>query len=120
MITLLVEPSEETTCPHLCFCERGKAVRIIRAIFHGLEVGLAERTVIRGIRAIVTFGDAQTNSRLRERLTAHRSIVIRVQVAACNIGYQDSTHEGINGKRPSTKLFKMEQQHCKVVGMRST
>ncbi len=75
----MVVPGEKASCPCSRIVNGGEAVRIIGAIFHGFELRLTEGIIVGGVRTAVTFGDAQIDQQLAQRLALHRAAVVGVE-----------------------------------------
>src|SRR5450756_438722 len=79
MAMLVVVPGEECLAMGTRVLDTAKAFGEIRAIFHGLELRLRVRVIVRDIGAAVAFGDLQIDQETGHWFGAHGGSPIRVQ-----------------------------------------
>ena len=76
MAVLAVVPGKECLAMASGVFDAAKALREVGAVFHGLELRLRIRVVIRGVRATVALGHVQVNQQTGHRLGAHGGATI--------------------------------------------
>lgn len=79
MIVLVVVPQKERLGPGSRIGEGAKALREIRPILEGLEVGLGIGVIIRRIGTGMGLGHTQIGQQQGHRLRAHRAAAVGVQ-----------------------------------------
>ena len=69
----VVIPIKKGSRPGACVLQAAKAVRVARALFQRLELGLRKGVVVGDMRATVGFGHPQIDEQGRNRFCGHRA-----------------------------------------------
>jgi Glycosyl hydrolases family 8 len=78
MLVIVIIPPEELLTPGSSVQERGEAIRVVRLVFEGLEVGLGKGVVVADARAAEAPLDTEAAEQLREAFRAHGGAAIGV------------------------------------------